>query len=510
MRKISFLLLIFMWCSGVTAQDYTEKYRPQVHFTPAENWMNDPNGLVYHNGEYHLFYQHNPFGNTWGHMSWGHAVSRDLVHWKQLPVALREENDVMIFSGSAVLDKDNTSGFGTPEHPPLVAIYTGHHTESEIQDQRIAYSLDNGRSWTKYEGNPVIGGRAHFRDPKVIWHEATDQWIMVVALSEEHIIRFYGSDNLKDWEFLSDFGPAGAEGVRFWECPDLFKLPVGGEPGRSKWVLQVDVNPGSAAGGSGGQYFIGEFDGKRFIPDPETEDKTFWVDYGRDFYAVQSYSNIPADDGRRIWIAWMNNWDYAERIPTSPWRSAMTIPREVGLVATANGIRLAQQPVHELRTLRGTHTRVERIEISPEQSYMPDIRGKAYEIKIELEPGDARLIGLKVRKGDNEETIIGYDGDQQQLFVDRTRSGTVNFDSTFADITRAPLELDDTLEMHIIVDWSSVEVFAANGTISMTNRIFPSTGSRDIEIFSDGGNTKVKKMDIWPLKSAWTDSNANE
>ena len=510
MRKLSFLLLLFVWCSGATAQDYTEKYRPQVHFTPAKNWMNDPNGLVFHNGKYHLFYQHNPFGNTWGHMSWGHAVSNDLVHWEHLPVALGEENNVMIFSGSAVVDKYNSSGLGSTDIPPLMAIYTGHHPESEIQDQRIAYSLDNGRRWTKYQANPVIGGMAHFRDPKVIWHEETNQWVMVVALSEEHKIRFYGSENLKQWELLGDFGRAGAEGVRFWECPDLFELPVDGDPGTSKWVLQVDVNPGSAAGGSGGQYFTGEFDGKRFVPDSATVDKTFWVDYGRDFYAVQSYSNIPEHDGRRIWIAWMNNWDYAERIPTSPWRSAMTVPREVRLVSTDNGIRLTQQPVRELKKLRGEYTRVEDVKVSPGRAFMPGFRGKAYEIMIELDPGDAQTFGLKVRKGDNEETIIGYDTNQQQLFVDRTRSGAVNFDSTFADITRAPLKLDDALEMHIIVDWSSVEVFAGNGTISMTNRIFPSPGSRDIEIFSDGGSTTVKKMDIWRLKSAWANSNANE
>ncbi len=285
-------------------------------------------------------------------MSWGHAVSKDLIHWQHLPVALKEENGVMIFSGSAVVDKNNSSGFGTDNNPPLVAIYTGHHTETELQDQRIAYSLDNGRSWKKYEENPVLPAKKDFRDPKVIWHEESGQWVMVVALSSQQKVQFYGSKNLKEWNFLSEFGPAGAHDNILWECPDLFELRVDGKSGQTKWVLQVDVNPGSVAGGSGGQYFVGDFDGKQFIQDPETKSRTNWVDYGRDFYAVQSYSDIPEEDGRRIWLAWMNNWDYAQEIPTKPWRSAMTIPRSVGLIEAENGYTLTQQPLRDLQDLR--------------------------------------------------------------------------------------------------------------------------------------------------------------
>ena len=246
---------------------YTERYRPQYHFTPAVNWMNDPNGMVYYNGEYHLFYQYNPFGDTWGHMSWGHAVSRDLVHWEHLPVALAEEDGVMIFSGSAVVDWNNTSGFGEEGRPPLVAVYTGHHTSGERQDQRIAYSTDSGRTWTKYEGNPVLDrAMKDFRDPKVFWYEPDEKWVMVLARPHEHKVQLYSSPDLKSWTHLSDFGPAGAvNGI--WECPDLFELPVDGDPGNTKWVLVVNLNPGGPAGGSAGQYFVGHFDGERFTAD---------------------------------------------------------------------------------------------------------------------------------------------------------------------------------------------------------------------------------------------------
>lgn len=494
---------------SVSEATYQEPYRPQYHFTPARNWMNDPNGLVYHDGEYHLFYQHNPFGNTWGHMSWGHAVSDDLVHWEHLPVALKEENNIMIFSGSAVVDHNNTSGFGSADNPPMVAIYTGNHTDQALQDQRIAYSLDNGRTWIKFAGNPVIDeGMADFRDPKVFWHEQSQKWVMVVALSRDQKVRFYGSKNLKEWEILSEFGPAGAAGDRLWECPDLFALPVEGEASQTKWVLQVDVNPGAIAGGSGGQYFVGEFDGQQFVQDPATEGQTLWVDYGRDFYAVQSYSDIPVADGRRIWLAWMNNWDYANKIPTSPWRSAMTIPRELGLISTEKGFQLIQKPARELQQLRAGHTGIKNFIIQPGgNGKQPDFQGKAFELVVEFDPGDAKKFGLKVRKGHNEETLIGYDAEQHHLFVDRKNSGNVHFDSTFASYEQAPMGIENNrIKMHIFVDWSSVEVLGNAGKVSITDRIFPSPDSDDLEFFSEGGNARVVSIDLWHLESIWNES----
>jgi fructan beta-fructosidase len=507
-RIFGFVFLLVTFFSPFSeAQNYKETYRLQFHFSPEKNWMNDPNGLVYHDGEYHLFYQHNPFGNRWGHMSWGHAVSTGLIHWQHLPVALKEENGVMIFSGSAVVDKNNSSGFGSEQNSPLIAIYTGHHTETELQDQRIAYSLDNGRSWKKYEANPVLSARKDFRDPKVIWHEETGRWIMVVALSSEQKVQFYGSENLKDWNLLSEFGPAGAHDNILWECPDLFELSVEGNSNQTKWVLQVDVNPGGVAGGSGGQYFVGEFDGRQFNQDSGTEDQTRWVDYGRDFYAVQSYSDIPEEDGRRIWLAWMNNWDYAQEIPTKPWRSAMTIPRTVGLIETNNGYKLFQEPVKELQDLRTEHTDWKDLAISPANNEQLDFRGKAYEMIADFELEDAEEFGIKVRKGANEETVIGYNPNQQELFVDRRNSGAANFDSTFASLERALLAPENNrVKLNIFVDWSSVEVFGDGGKVVITDRIFPSSSSEDIELFSKDGSTKVVSLEIWKLKSIWNRS----
>src|SRR5881296_1302615 len=304
-----------------------EPFCPLFHFTPAKNWMNDPNGLVFYDGEYHLFYQHNPFGNKWGHMSWGHAVSKDLVHWEHLTLALAEENGVMIFSGSAVVDWKNSSGFGEHGKPPLVAIYTGHHTTKPLQNQHLAYSNDRGRTWTKYSGNPVLDiGEKDFRDPKVIWHERSERWVMTVSWPVQRKVRFYSSPDLKTWTHLSDFGPAGSiRGI--WECPDLFPLPVEGSARGGKWVLIVNVGSGAPAGGSGCQYFIGDFDGTRFTLDiPEfladtparsVEEPPLWADYGRDFYAAVSWSDIPKNDGRRLWIGWMSNWEYANDVPTA-------------------------------------------------------------------------------------------------------------------------------------------------------------------------------------------------
>jgi len=492
--------------SSSSVTDYNEPYRPQFHFTPAQNWMNDPNGLVYYEGEYHLFYQHNPFGNTWGHMSWGHAVSTDLVHWEHLPVALKEENNVMIFSGSAVIDHKNTSGFGSSDTPPMVAIYTGNHTDQELQDQRIAYSTDNGRTWTKYQENPVIDeGLKNFRDPKVFWHESSGKWVMVLALPTEHKVRLYGSENLKEWNLLSEFGPSGATGG-VWECPDLFELPVDGNPSQTKWVLQVDLNPGGPFGGSGSQYFVGQFDGKQFVQDTDTKGQTRWVDYGKDFYAVQSYANIPKADGRRIWISWMNNWQYAEQIPTSPWRSAMTIPRSLSLKKFADGVHLVHNPVEELNTLRDEHHHFEEQEISGNSDLLSaeEISGNQLEVIAQFKMEDASRFGLKVAQGEQEETLVGYDTKANQLFMDRTNSGKVDFNEHFTGIHKAPLKsIDGEITLHLFIDRSSVELFGNGGRAVITNRIFPSEGSDGISLFTENGNARLVSLDIWQLKSAW-------
>lgn len=496
MRILAVLLLAGALLSSATAADlYHEPWRPQYHFTPAKNWMNDPNGLVYYKGEYHLFFQYNPFGEKWGHMSWGHAISTDLVHWRELPVALREENGVMIFSGSAVVDWRNSSGLcdsGDPKDPScLIAIYTGH--TSEQQTQNIAYSNDRGRTWTKYSRNPVIDlHMKDFRDPKVFWYAAANKWVMVAALPTEHKVRFFASNDLKHWTALSDFGPAGETGGA-WECPDLFELPVDGNRNDMRWVLVVNVNPGGPQGGSAGQYFIGRFDGAHFANENPPE-KTLWIDHGKDFYAVTSFSDIPPSDGRRIWIGWLSNWQYANDEPTSPWRTMDSIPRVVKLRKTPEGIRIAQEPIAELAKLREKPI-----------AYRADnlnIKGDALEIVMELELGGAKEAGLQLRMGADEKTVVGIRRDPPEVFIDRTKSGDVSFSPKFAGVHAAPLaNATDRHKLHILIDRSSVEVFCDDGETVLSDRIFPSPSSNGVEMYSNGGKARVDSLRVWRLRS---------
>lgn len=489
-----------------TDQYYNEKYRPQFHFTPRMNWMNDPNGLVYFDGEYHLFFQHNPHGNSWGHMSWGHAVSTDLMHWKHLPIALHEEYGVMIFSGSCVIDWQNSSGFGKEDRPPMVAIYTGHGFGKQTQD--IAYSNDRGRTWTKFEGNPVIDkNEANFRDPKVFWHKPSDRWIMVVSMADAKYVQFYGSEDLKSWSHLSDFGPAGVKDKTNWECPDLFELPIEGEAGKTGWVLEVDMGGGSIAGGSGGEYFVGHFDGREFKCDHDSTESR-WVDFGRDFYAPISYSDIPKTDGRRIWIGWMNNWETC-LVPTRPWRSAMSTPRVLSLRKSDNNFTLVQQPVDELQTLRGNHVSLKDIAAHDSKSLTENltaagIKGDQLEIQATFQIEDANDFGFKLRTGAREETLVGFDVKQSVLYVDRTKSGESDFHEQFPGKHAGPMSaVNGSVELHILVDTSSVEVFGGKGETVLTERIFPDPQSCGMSVYANGGRVMVRKLDIWELKSVW-------
>ena len=317
---------------------FGEDFRPRFHFTPERNWMNDPNGLLYYKGKYHLFYQHNPEGNLWGNMSWGHAVSTDLFNWQHLPVAIAFDEVFGIFSGSAVVDYTNTSGFGSIEKPAMVAIFTAARHDQSHQSQHLAYSVDEGVTWQRYEGNPVLDeSMKDFRDPKVTWDSTSETWLMTIAKPEEHKIAFYRSPDLKQWKHLSDFGPRAAIGG-CWECPDLFALTA--PDGSTHWVLLVSLNPGGIAGGSGTQYFIGQWDGRTFTTSQEDE---LWIDYGRDNYAGVTFNDAPNEE--RIFLGWMSNWLYARDIPTQIWRSSMTLPRTLKL-ATINGeLRLISQSI---------------------------------------------------------------------------------------------------------------------------------------------------------------------
>lgn len=619
-----------------------EPFRPAFHFAPERNWINDPNGMVFHQGEYHLFHQYNPFGDKWGHMSWGHAVSRDLMRWEHLPLALPEKDGIMIFSGSAVVDWNNTSGFGKGAEPPLVAIYTGHRAGR--QDQRIAFSNDRGRTWTQFEGNPVLDlGKADFRDPKVIWHEASKRWVMTVSLPTERKVSFYASPDLKQWRHLNDFGRAGAlNGI--WECPDLFEVPVENDPGRKKWVLLVNINPGAPAGGCGCQYFIGDFDGSTFTPDvghpsskhdltgasrtladfegndfgawrksgtafdggpvrpaagsisgfqgkgivnsfgsgdeavgklvspavsmdadwlafrigggrhpgktgirlmmdgrmvrgetgnhsphmewkswdvrdlrgrdavieifddetgtdwghitvdqivlgkgarPISGEPALWADYGPDYYATVTWSDIPKSDGRRIAIGWMSNWEYAASVPTSPWRGSMTLPRVMTLRQTPEGLRLIQHPVKETAGLASGKPLLftggsmeEAISWLGNQEALPatlDISMKftgmrsdsAFTFVIGDEAGGEALVGLN----------------QGRLFVDRTKSGLTDFHPKFAARHEGPLMMENGgFNLRMILDHSSLEVFADDGALSMTHLLFLKPGTRRVSL----------------------------
>ncbi|MFF8532992.1 GH32 C-terminal domain-containing protein [Streptomyces sp. NPDC015532] len=809
----------------------TETYRPQFHFTPEKNWMNDPNGLVYYQGEYHLFYQYNPNGNSWGDMSWGHAVSKDLAHWKQLPLALAHDDKEMVFSGSAVVDWDNTTGFGTKKNPAMVAIYTSYSKSTGIQAQSLAYSTDRGRTWTKYQGNPVLDiGSKEFRDPKVQWYAPTKSWLMTVSLSTEHKVRFYSSKNLKDWSLLSDFGPSGATGG-VWECPDLFPLAVDGDKKKIKWVLVVNINPGGIAGGSAAQYFIGDFDGKKFAADDKgtytpppgnvmqdfegtdfgswtstgtafgqaptagavegqgtvagfdgkglansfhsgdattgtltsppftvdskylnfkvgggrhphmpgtameqgpppagtviadfeggtygdwtttgdafgttpatstlpnqmevsgflgsgladsflngdsttgtltspafTIDKDYvnfligggnhpadsdnptavellvdgkvvrsttgqdgealnwaswdvrdlagkkaqikivddntsgwghlnvdhimlsdtqaqpvsqeasvnlivdgkvvrsatgsksetldwasfdmrpyagkeaqiqivdmntagwghiladqftaadtaaqsvvqradWADYGKDYYAAVSWENAPG--GKRYMIGWMNNWDYSGAIPTSPWRGAQSIPREMALRTIDGRIQLTSKPVNSVTSLRQKHPASAAdvtVKNTSKNLIGPAAKGKALDIEATFSLKDAERFGLKVRTGaGGEETVIGYDATTQELYVDRTHSGAVDFNTSFPGVQTAPLKAKNgKVKLRILLDWSSVEVFGGRGEAAITDQIFPDPASQGVQVFAENGSVKLDRAVVWHLDS---------
>jgi len=483
--------------------EHTEEIitRPLVHFTAERNWINDPNGLVYLDGEYHLFYQHNPFGDTWGHMHWGHAVSRDLVRWEHLPVALAETENHMIYSGCAVVDWHNSSGFGMDGQPPLVAVFTAHYTDRALQNQHIAYSTDKGRTWTTHTGNPVLDiGEADFRDPKVFWHEPTRRWIMLVSLAVQRKLSFYSSKDLKSWTHLSDFGPTGSvEGI--WECPDIFPLPVIDDPGREKWVLLLNVNPGHPAGGSGCQYFVGHFDGMQFRAET---DEVLWLDHGADFYAAVSWSDIPASDGRRIMIGWMNNWTYAGKTPTGPWRGMMSIPRAVALRTTNRGCRLVQLPIGELSRFYGHDSgRFEHGSFEDASAWLKDRKyeSPAMDVSVTMdgvEPG--MRFGMIVDTGRDEYVTVTCDADAGRLIVDRTQSGHTAFSELFTGMHEAPLDVSaGTVELRFLLDSCSLELFAQGGEVALSDQIFPTSDTRRLRLFSDGRPPASVKIEIHPI-----------
>lgn len=480
-----------------------EKYRPKFHFSPPANWMNDPNGLVYFNGEYHLFYQYHPHDSNWGPMHWGHAVSTDLMNWTHLPIALATDELGMIFSGSAVIDWNDSTGFFDGQ-PGLVAIFTHHSSTPEgsiIEKQSLAYSRDSGRTWIKYAGNPVIASERHtdFRDPKVFWHKETKQWVMIVASGQTVCI--YCSPNLKEWSFSSEFGQGIGSHDGVWECPDLFALPVDGDETALKWVMLVSIgNVSHIPEGSRTQYFTGYFDGFTFIPDPSSQ-KIRWIDYGRDNYAGVSWSDISAEDGRRIYIGWMSNWKYAANTPTEGWRGAMTLPRVLTLETRNGDIALIQHPVNELESIRSLQFESEGSSSAELQSICEGIQLETYELVAEFSwAANLDSIGFKIRASEHEATVIGYSVKEESLFIDRTRSGNITFNDDFSGRHQAKLQSNSQyVKLQLIVDRSSVEVFANDGLLAMTDLIYPSSSSLGLSFFCDGGELLSYKIAIHKL-----------
>ncbi|AXY72729.1 glycoside hydrolase family 32 protein [Paraflavitalea soli] len=447
---------------------YKELYRPQLHFSPKAHWMNDPNGMVYNKGIYHLFFQYYPDGSTWGPMHWGHATSPDMLHWKEQAIALYPDSLGYIFSGSAVVDEKNTSGFGKKGQAPLVAIFTSHDPIGEkartgkYENQSIAYSLDNGITWTKYAGNPVLKnpGIADFRDPKVMWYEASKKWIMTLATQDR--ITFYSSPNLKEWTRESEFGAkAGAHGG-VWECPDLFPLT---HAGKQYWILIVNINPGGPNGGSATQYFTGQFDGHGFTAN-HTNIK--WLDYGPDEYAGITWSNTGK---RKIFLGWMSNWAYAGEVPTHPWRSAMTIPRELGLANVNGRLLIKSSPVRELKKQEPPLLTITNNRATTTKGYDTVRNEEPY--MLTLTADTIKDCSLVLSNKEGEQVIVGYDASANQYYIDRTRSGKTGFNKGFASRHVAPrFATNHTLRLVLVVDRASVELFADDGLTVMTSIFF--------------------------------------
>jgi fructan beta-fructosidase len=517
----------------------TAAWQPKIHFYAPPNWINDPNGPIFLNGKYNLFFQLNPFGDEWGHMSWGHAISSDLVHWKRLSTAIPEENGIGIFSGSTVEDRDNTSGLcgptGTKTPGCIVAIYAGDSHNPDRQTQNLAVSRDAGATWLKFAGNPVLDlGLKDFRDPKVFWHAPTQSWVMAVALSDVHKIRFYRSKDLKSWKQTGEFGPAGAtSGV--WECPDLFDLAVRAPAGKHeamgktvdhRWVLSVNINPGGPAGGSADQYFVGTFDGAQFTED-HPGSGPHWADWGKDFYASTSVDNTPPGQDR-IWFGWMGNWQYESKLPALPGRGEMTVARSLSLREPAahstltpsqEPLLLVQQPILPTPSFKPSQAMFggapyQTLDEANELIAKGKISGSVYLLRVTLDPGDAAEAGIRLRRSSldpsqsaKEETVIGIDREKGQIFVDRAHSGKTDWSADFPARVWAPLKHSqaNSIRLEIVVDSNSVEVFAEDGETVVTDLIYPSDGSKGLSFYSTPtppgvGPALVRGVEFIPLE----------
>ena len=509
----------------------TDYYRPSYHFTPLYGWMNDPNGMVYKDGEYHLYFQYNPYGSKWGNMHWGHAVSKDLVHWEHLDPAIARDPVGHIFSGSSVVDKKNTAGFGKNA---IIAIYTNNSSVNHDEVQCIAYSNDNGRTFTKYEGNPVLtpfDGLKDFRDPKVFWYEKGKCWYMIVSADKE--TRFYKSKNLKKWTYVSAFGKGLGQQPCQYECPDFFQLPVNGDKKKMKWVMTMNINPGCWFGGSATEYFVGDFDGKKFTC-PDAHDVK-WLDWGKDHYATVTFSNT---GDRVLGITWMSNWQYANLTPFKQNRGANGLPRELKLYEKNGKYYISEDVAPEVYTLRKDTKNVADASVVGEKmlaGVAANMEG-AFEIEADVTPDANGIAGIEISNNKRERTMIYFDMKQGKVVMDRTESGltdfgkqavphdielawdkqraaegkeparianSINYKNDFALATWAPLSLCEdgkkTYHVDIFVDKSSVELFVDGGRIAMTNLVFPVAPYENVKLYTQGGKAEFKNLKVHKL-----------
>lgn len=472
-----------------------EKFRPSYHHTPAYGWMNDPNGMFYKDGVYHLYFQYNPYGSMWGNMHWGHSTSTDLVNWKNEGVAIVPDAIGTIFSGSCVVDHNNTSGFGKDA---VVAFYTSAKQTpwGDCQTQSMAYSLDNGKTFIKYENNPILtSSEKDFRDPKVFWYAPKEHWVMMLAVGQH--MEIYSSKNLKDWTKESEFGEGHGCHGGVWECPDLVELPVEGTKDK-KWVLICNINPGGPFGGSATQYFVGDFDGSTFINNYPEETK--WMDYGKDHYATVTWNNAP--DGRCIAIGWMSNWQYANNVPTLQYRSANTIARDLSLFKQDGSIFLKSEPCKEMLEARKDGRQIKTVNVAKAEtiSLSPQSDNGAYEVELSINPGKSKEVSFVLSNGKGEKVLMTYDVVKKTFAIDRTKSGEVSFSNDFPAVTEITLSKSKELKLRLFVDKSSIEAFVDNGKFVMTNCVFPSEPYDMIRFESDGNRYKVNNINIYQIK----------
>lgn len=472
-----------------------ESFRPVYHHTPAYGWMNDPNGMFYKDGVYHLYFQYNPYGSVWGNMHWGHSTSTDLMHWKFEGCAIVPDAWGAIFSGSCVVDHENTAGFGKEA---VVAFYTSAKSTpwGDIQMQSMAYSLDNGKTFTKYEGNPILtSSEKDFRDPKVFWYAPGKHWVMILAVGQH--MEIYSSVNLKEWKKESEFGAMQGAHGGVWECPDLVEIPVEGTR-EKKWVLICNLNPGGPFGGSAAQYFVGSFDGKKFVNESPTQTK--WMDWGKDNYATVTWNNAP--DGRCIALGWMSNWQYANNVPTRQYRSANTLARDLTLYREGQELYLKSTPSSEVKKARGKKVSIPSFKVSEKHEMVNLFEEKqgAYEVEIVIQNAGASKIAFCLLNDKGEKVSMYYDLNRKQFVMDRSESGKVDFSKDFPAVTVAPVNVDKELTLRLFVDRSSIEAFGEDGKFVMTNLVFPSQPYVKMCFEADKNGYAVKTLNVYKLQ----------